>query len=272
MMKAGNIHLIQSMKGLWVKVLLLCLGLFAFEMLFAVVSTSAHVQAEMLEDMKNIPPMVQKMLGSGFADAMIKYGVIAFGYLHPFMMVLFILFAFITTGQLLTSEISSGTIGFTLAKAVSRKRLYLNMGIIIFGGFILLALSAFAASALGVVLFHGDRMPVGPFFALAWNLYLVMLLISGYVIIFASFTETAKGLYTSAGITLLVLFIHSMAAPLWSPLEYISPINPFSYYKPIDVLMGLRFGLGKSIMMIGASAAMFTAGAWIFSRRDISSG
>lgn len=269
---SGNIHLKQSVKGLWLKTLLLGAALFIFEMLFIVFSTSAQIKESMLKRMNEIPPMVEKMFGKGFIEAMFKYGIIALGYIHPFMLVIFILFIFITISRMVTSEISSGTIGFTLSKPLSRKRIYFNMVIIIYLGLGLLTLSTFLSSFLGIKIFLDQALSTGPFASLAWNLYLVMLLIAGYIVIFASISDSGKMLFTLGGIVLLVFYILSFAAPLWKPLTVLDPMNPFAYYKPMEILIGSRIGFSKSLTLIGVSGMMFAAAAWVFNRRDISSG
>jgi ABC-2 type transport system permease protein len=268
----GNIHLKQSIKGLWIKLLLLCAALFVFELLFSILGTSVRVQAGILKDMEDIPPVVEKMFGEGFVDALVKYGIIALGYIHPFMLILFILFIFISASQMLTSEIGSGTIGFTLSKPVSRKRIYLNLAIIIYSGLGLLALSTYSSSALGILLFHSGKLSTDPFSALSWNLFLLMVFIAGYVAIFTAVSDSGKKLFTYGSITLLVFYIISLATPLWKPLDYVSPINPFAYYNPIAILMGSRIGLTKSLSLIVVSWIMFAVGAWLFSRRDLASG
>ena len=268
----GMIHLKQILKSLWVKLLLLCLGLFVFESLFTILGTSAQIYQGMLKDMKDVPPMVEKMMGEGFIEAILRYGIIAIGYMHPFMMVLFILTIFITVSHVITSEISSGAIGFTLSKPVSRKRIYVNLGIVIYIGLAFQALFAYSASALGVVLFHSERLSTAPFATLTWNLFLIMIFIAGYISIFAAFSDSGKVLFTLGGVTLLVFYLLNAAAPLWKPLNYLLPINPFHYYNPMAIFVGSKVSTGTSILIIFVSLAMFTAGGWIFSRRDIACG
>lgn len=268
----GNIHLQQSLKGIWLKLLLLFIALFIFEMLFPILGASAQVQQNMLKEMKDIPPMVEKMFGTGFIDALLKYGIIALGYIHPLVLVLFILFIFIAVSQMITSEISSGVIGYTLSKPVSRKRIYCNLAMVIYPGLGLLALSCYSASALGILFFHGAKLSTTPFAALSWNLFLVMVLIAGYIVVFAAVVETGKALFTWGGIVLLAFYIISMAAPLWKPLEFVTPIDPFSYYNPMAILVGGRTGVVESVLIIAVSGGMFAVGGWMFSRRDILTG
>ena len=268
----GNIHLKQAIKGLWVKTLVLGAGLFVFEMLFTLLATSSEVRITMLKKMKDMPPMVEKMFGKGFMEAVIQYGAITIGYFHPFMLVIFIVFIFFVVTQVVTGEISSGTIGFTLSKPVSRKRLVVNTAIIIYSGLGVLALFTYLSSYLGVKIFLGNQLSIDPFSTLAWNLYLIMVFIAGYIIIFAAISDTGKMLFTIGGIVLMVFYILSMAGPLWRPLEIFNPVNPFVYYNPFDLLAGARISLTKSLALIGASGIMFIAAGWIFNRRDIASG
>ena len=269
---SGNIHLMQSVKGLWLKTLLLGAGLFSFEMLFILLGTSVQIKEDMLKKMADIPPVMEKMFGKGFVEVMFKYGIIVVGYLHPFLLLGFILFIFMTISQMVTSEIHAGTIGFTLSKPLSRKRIYFNMAIIIYLGLGLLALCTFLSSFLGIKIFLGGALSTGPFASLAWNIYLVMLLIAGYVVILGSISDSGKILFTIGGTVLLVFYILSLAARLWNPLSIFDPVNPFSYYNPMEMMMGNRIGFGKSLILIGVSGVMFAVAAQVFNRRDISSG
>jgi ABC-2 type transport system permease protein len=272
MKTTGNIHLKQAVKGLWLKTLLLGVALFTFEMLFTLLGALPKIKASMLEEMKDVPPLVEKMLGKGFIEAMLQYGIIAVGYIHPFMLVIFILFVFIAVSQVVTSEINAGTIGFTLSRPVSRKRIFFNLAILVYTGLAFLAFSTFLSSFLGITLFHSGNLSVHPFASLAWNLYLVMIVITGYIVLFASISDTGKKLFTLGGIVLLVFYILSMAAPLWKPLLVFNPVNPFAYYKPMELLVGGRIGFSKSVVLLVMSVLMFAAATWNFSRRDIASG
>lgn len=268
----GNIHLKQSLKGIWLKFLLLFAALFIFEILFSLLGASAQVQQNILKKMTDIPPVVEKIFGKGFMDALLKYGIIALGYIHPLVLGIFIFFIFAVVSQVVTSEIASGTIGYILSKPVSRKRIYFNLAFVIYPGLGLLSMSTYSSSALGIFIFHKGKLSTDPFAALSWNLFLVMIFIAGYIFIFAALSETGKALFTWGGVVLLAFYFISLAAPLWKPLEIFSPINPFSYYNPMDILMGGRIGFSKSVSLIVVSGIMFMAGAWLFNRRDILTG
>lgn len=272
MTNAGNTHLLQNIKGIWKKTLLMSGALFGFELLFVFLSSSATIQKSILRDMDDIPPVVNKMMGEGFMDAMLKYGLIAIGYIHPFMMVILVIFVFMAVSQVMTSQINSGTIGFTLSKPVSRKRMVTNLALISFGGMAVMTFSAFLATSFGIQVFLKGGQPATPFISVAWNLFTVMMFVGGYVVLFAVYTDSGKTLFTRGGVVILLLYIFSLGAGLWEPFNWFSPINPFSYYKPMNILMGNRVDLNTSLMLLAVSAAMFGTAAFLFSKRDISSG
>jgi ABC-type transport system involved in multi-copper enzyme maturation permease subunit len=271
-MKIGTIHLKQNIKGLRLKLIVLCLGMFLFQMLFAILGTSVSIQQGMLRDLDQVPKFAEKMMGQGFVESIVKYGIITVGYVHPLTLVLFILFIFMAVSQVVTSEITSGTIGFTLSKALSRKRICLNLGIIIYAGLALISFSAFFASYLGIVLFNPVKLAAAPFASLAWNLFLLMIFVAGYVVVFAAVSDTGKKLFAYGGIVLFALYLLSYAAPLWKPLEYLAPVSPFHYYKPFALLLGSRIAWSTAAGLMVVSLVMFAVGTFIFSRRDIASG
>jgi len=268
----GTIHLIQSLKGLWKRLLLLAVIIFLFVMMFTLLGASTHIQTEMLEDLQDVPPVVQKIMGQGFMEAMLKYGIISVGYIHPFMFILFITFIFSVYWQVINSELASGTIGFTLSRAISRKRLHFNAAILTYTGLAFLALTAFFAVWLGITLFHQGKMETAPFLSLSFNIYLLMIFIAGYISLFSAFAETGKSFFTYGGLFLFLLYLLDMAANLWEPLGLLSPLNPFNYYNPMRILTGFRPALGESLGILAVSAIMFTISAFLFNRRDLPSG
>jgi len=268
----GNIHLKQSFKGLRFKLLMLCLAIFLFQMLFVVLGTSVDIQNSMLKDLDNVPKFTQKMMGEGFMESLMKYGTLTIGYIHPFTMLVFILFIFMTASHMVTTEISSGTIGFTLSKPLSRKRLYMNMAIIIYGGLLCLSLSAYLATFIGVSLFMTKKLSTAPFVSVCANLFLLMIFVTGYIAIFSAISDTGKKLFTYGGVSLFLFYLLSFAAPLWHPLDYIVPISPFNYYKPMAILMGMRISFSTAVSILVVSVAMFVVAGFIFNRRDIAAG
>lgn len=270
--KIGWIHLSQSGKGLRMKLFLLCLVSFLFQMLFAILGTSVQVQQGMMMKIDQMPKMAQKMMGEGFIESILKFGVMTMGYIHPFLLVIFILYIIMVVSQLVTSEIQYGSIGFSLSKPLSRWRIYLNVGILVYGGTALLAFSTYFSTFSGIHLFHAGKMNTEPFFHIAWNLFLVMIFVAGYIALIAALSDSGKRLYTWSGAILFVLYILSFATPLWAPLEYLAPISPFYYFKPMSILTGSRLSIPTAISLLTISISMFATAAFIFSRRDIASG
>lgn len=267
----GRVHLFYICRKLMKAFVLLCLAAFLFEMLFPLMSGIAKVKMQMMGDMQRQQPEIMRMMGRDFYDAMMDYGFIVFGYIHPFLLVFLILYIFSAVSQVLTSEISSGSIGFILSRPLSRKRIYINLGIVVYMGLALMSLAALGGTYFGMWLFNvGGKIP--PFFSIVINLYVLMLFIAGYIALFAAKSDTSKSLFIPSGIILFVFYAVDLISGIWEPLEYISPINPFSYYKPIELLIGQRLDVIAGIAIPAVSILMFWLGARIFSRRDLPSG
>ena len=268
----GMNHLKQSIKGVWKRILLIGLALFLFEMIFPLLATSTNIKTEMLKDLKDAPAVAQKILGEGFMEAVLKYGIITFGFIHPFMFTLFILYIFSAFWQVLTAEITSGTIGFTLSRPISRKRIFLNLAVVVYCGLAILIVFSLLSTTLGVVIFQGGELSLTPFISLGWNLYLLMIFIAGYIALFSSFSDSGKKFFTYSSIMLFLFYILDLLTNLWQPLKIVAPINPFSYYSPMKILVGFRISFSQSLSILTVSAVMFIISALIFNRRDLPSG
>ena len=268
----GVNHLGQSIKGVWKRMLLIGLALFLFELIFPLLAASTNIKTEMLKDLKDAPAVAQKILGEGFMAAVLKYGIITFGFIHPFMFTLFILYIFSAFWQVLIAEITSGTIGFTLSRPISRKGIFLNLAVVVYCGLALLIVVSLLSTTLGVLIFQGGELSLTPFISIGWNLYLLMIFIAGYIAIFSSFSDSGKKFFTYSSIMLFFFYIQNLLANLWQPLKIISPINPFSYYSPMKILVGFRISFSQSLSILTISAVMFIISALIFNRRDLPGG
>jgi len=267
----GRVHLFYICRKLTKAIILLCLAVFIFEGLFPLLSASAKLKMEMMGDMQNPQPEMLKMMGRDFYDVMMDYGFIVFGYIHPFLLVLLVIYIFYAVSQVLTSEIATGSIGFILSRPVSRMRIYFNLAIVIYSGLAVMSLAALGGTYFGMWIFNvGGKVP--PFLSIVINLYVLMLFIAGYIALFASIADTGKSLFIPSGIILFVFYTIDLISGLWEPFEYISPINPFSYYKPIELLVGQRLDLAAGLAIPVLTALMFWLGARIFSRRNLPSG
>lgn len=265
-------HLKQAIRGLFKKLILVGVAIFLFEILFAGLASSSHINVGMLKKMEDTPPAMMKMMGEGFMEAILKYGVITFGYIHPFLYLLFIVYIFFCFLQLLSGEIFSGSIGYTLSRPIARRTIFINLAIVVYGGLALLMLFPYLSTAIGLWLFYPGHLSIAPFISISWNLYLLAAFIAGYIALFASFADSGKKLFLYSGITLFVFYVADFARRLWPPLEIFSPVNPFSYYDPIRILTGQRVGFSQSLLVLCISGAMFLAAALIFQKKDLPNG
>jgi len=268
----GIVHLKHSVKLIWKRTAVVCIAVVLFQLLFIVMATTKSIKTEMLEDIDDIPPIVNAMIGDGFREAIVKYGILTFGYLHPFFYLLFIVFVFLAVSQMITSEVSAGTIGFTLSRPISRKQLYFNLSIIIFIGLAAITIVSYLTTYAGIRIFHSKLYSMSTFSSLTFNLFILIVFISGYIMLVSSFSDSGKNLFTYAGILIFVFYVLDFLTPLWSPLEYIAPINPFSYYRPIEIMIGQRISAIESIVIILITFVLYYVSASIFSRRDLPHG
>jgi len=269
---SGLTHLQQGLKSIRLKLLLLCVALFGYQLLFTILGASSEIYQEILKDMNDVPPMVEQMMGKGFFDAIVSYGIMAIGYIHPLLLVLLIVFIFMTFSQLLCSEISSGAIGFTLSKPLSRQRLFINICQLVFWGLVVMVLSGYLAVYCGIIIFHSKPMSLAPFTALSWNLFVLLFSIMGLLALLAAISDNSKQFLTRGGILLFLCYLLNLAAPIWRPLKFLLPINPFHYYRPLATLTGERMSPVLSFVLIIVSLLMTAGATVLFSRRDLSEG
>lgn len=268
----AKIHLLFSAKTLWQKLAMLCIAIILFEMLFCLVSASTHVKSELHKDIGEVPKTVQKVMGEGFIESVMKYGIVAIGYIHPFMFLIYILFVFISVSQIITSEISTGTMAFLLSRPVSRIQIFINWVIITVGGLTLLALSSYSAVVAGLRLFNKDKLSLRPFLPLTTNLLIIMIFLASYIGFIAAISSTGKRMRNWGGFIILFLYLADVMSPVWEFLSYINWLNPFNYFQPMSIIMQRYISTFTGIILLFVSGLIFTTSAYIFKKRDLLTG
>ncbi len=267
-----NVHLFHALRGLWKKAAIIAIALILFQFVFVLLASSTSIKTSIIDDIHEVPDSMKKVMGKGFIESMIKYGVVAVGYIHPFVYFLYIIFIVLAVSFMITSEVTTGTIGFLLSKPVSRERIFFNMFLVVFCGLVFLTLCSYLATVIGVEIFTSGKMPAKPFFPITVNLFLMMFFVSGYVALITAFSNTSRKMYTRAAVILSAFYLVDWLSPLWTFLSFTDRINPFSYYKPLEILAGGRIDLTTGIAIFVVSLLMYFAGMKIFNRRDIFSG
>lgn len=192
-------------------------------------------------------------------------------YLYGFMFTcLFVLLAAYMAQRLAVGPAKDGSLAWLLASPCSRPRLAVTLiaaqvAVVLLTVFLLWASEAAFCEAL----FPGELDQV----ALARaNLGLVALGLFAASLCFASgfaFQRPSVALWAGAGACILFLLM-GLAGTVGEGLEWVANLSPFSLYDAYGLAAGEADAAAGSVGLLGASTALFAAGAAAFCRRDFS--
>jgi ABC-2 type transport system permease protein len=220
--------------------------------------------------MDRLPAAFRFLITEQFLSALSLKGASAFAFNHPLVLSLLAISAIGVPNRHISGENEDGTLELLLAHPFRRSSLlvsqWLSSAFLLFV-MVLVGLGAsLTAIATSGELTSELRMTL---LKIATNLWLLFVLIMTITTLMATFSKAGhKVVLRSAGL-LLVFYLLDVLAILWDALEFVKPINFFTYFQPQKLMFGQRsFGLNASVLM-GAIAVCLAISLRQFGRRDI---
>lgn len=218
-----------------------------------------------------LPAFLQRGLGSRVMLLATFKGLVAFGYFHP-VVCLVVTFVAMYVATEPAHEIESGLVDLELARAVPRRHLITRS--------LLLAQLTIAGSVavMGLGTWLGSRMfgasatdmPSLPMrVGLLVNLAATASCFSAFAVLVGALSRRWSTAFTTAALTVVVLYLLDFLAIGWRPVREISWISPFHYYPALSILAG-DAPLLRDVGVLLVTAAVCAAGAYsAFRRRDL---
>ena len=180
-------------------------------------------------------------------------GWLGFGYVHPFTLMLLVVWIVVSAATAIAREVEEGTIEFLASRPVDR-RVILGARMMAWGlGMVVLLAAAYLGTVAGIVFFEA-LADFSPLQALLFPLSLVpmLVLIGGVAFLASAASSTRSRVYAvTVGFTVGSYFLN-FASGLWSPLEPVAPISLFHYVSPGEwTLEGVQWGPAIIMMVMG---------------------
>jgi len=156
--------LVKSIRDARLLLAALCLLLFAFAWLQ--IWTASMISLPAFSDflLNALPQKWERMSDVPFAQVATPAGRIAVTFVHPLVFLTMLAWAISRGSDLVSGEIGRGTMEILLAQPISRTSIYLTQVLTIVCGAVLLSLSIWCGTALGLAMFPQENQPPATLF------------------------------------------------------------------------------------------------------------
>lgn len=225
-------------------------------------------QAEALRNFIAFMPPVMTSLFGELLENVTARGILAFGYAHPFPVLLLSLWVVRVSARALAGEIGQGTMDLLAARPVSRASQVWAALIALLAGLAVLAAAAWVGTATGLAARPLEGLAASEFLPLAAMVALLFTAF-GTLALAVSSTCRAAGEAISVSVGLLAgSFVLDYLARVWTLIGPLRHLSLFMYFQPQVVL---RSGVAPvDVVVLGGVAVLCTAGALLlFGGRDL---
>ena len=215
-----------------------------------------------------MPSFVKTALGGEMLQAGNTAGLIAIGYQHPLVLLLFMLFAVGTPTLLLTREVQNGNMELILSRSVTKGQVYFCASAITLIGMLTLVLVMFSGTVVATRLYDfGEPIPLDLFFRIAVNGGVVAAA-AGAIALLAAGVFGGRNIAVGATVATLVLnYFTWVIAQWWPATSFLKPVTLFYYVNAMKLYRG--WPIDDLGILFGIVAVAITLGAIIWRRRDL---
>lgn len=261
----------KTIREVWVSTLLFGVALAAMEVLIAsVIPSFFEESAGPLLKMKFVQNIFRGLLGTEVGQSIGPAMIPAFAWIHPVVLTLLWAHAIMFCTRVPAGEIDRGTIDVLLSLPTSRTTLYLSETIVWLGAGLVVILMGLAGNLIGgstvAPEFRGAPRQV---LVVVLNLYCLYATVGALALLVSALSDRRGRAVGVVFAIVLGSFFLNFLAQFWAPAKTLSVLSVLNYYRPLVVLRDGSWPITDMLVLIAVAATCWTAGAIIFSRRDI---
>ncbi|MEK6770003.1 MAG: ABC transporter permease subunit [Gemmatimonadota bacterium] len=241
-------------------------GLFEWALTRVAPSSSARALVEQV--LQFAPPALQRMLGEEMIANVTPAGVLGFGYVHPFLLVLMSVWVIRVSAGALAGEIGIGTMDLIASRPVARAAQVGAAAIGILGGISLIAAAAWAGTAIGVAGRPLEGVEASAYLPIAGACWLLFAAFGSVGLAISAMRHDAGSAIAWTSGIIALSFVLDYLARAWDKMAPFRFLSLFRYYEPSRIL---RDGLGgtDAVVLASVAAAGLLVAFTVFQRRDL---
>ena len=244
--------------------------IFLFQIAVCAIVHDDDRVAAFLQLLKFLPPFIKSMLGGEALQVGNIAGLLAIGYNHPLVMILYMLYAVGVPTNLLAGEVERGNMELILSRRITKSQVYICAGLITVIGMFAMVLAMFLGTVAGTSVYtFSQAVPLNDFFKTAVNGGLMASAVGGIALLAAaSFRRpVAVGLTVSY---LVIMYFTSFVSEWWPRLAFLSPTTLFHYINVFAIFGKHVWPVGDMAVLATVMIAAMVVGGIIWQRRDLS--
>jgi ABC-2 type transport system permease protein len=264
--------LAKALRESWAATFFLAVGLALTEAMLAFALLKFQDQFSVLwSQLPFAQIMLRALLGADVSGGIGPEIFASIAWAHPVVLALLWAHAIIYCTRVPTGEVDRGTIDVLLGLPVSRWQLYRTESFLWLVSGVAVLLMGVAGNVLGNSLVTG-RLRDDPFrlAIVIANLFCLYLAVGGLAWLVSALSSRRGRAMGVALAFVLGWFLLNYLAQLWSVADRLSFLSVLHYYRPLPILRDGTWPVRDMIVLLVSGAALWTAGGFVFARRDLS--
>jgi len=214
-------------------------------------------------------PFAKSVLGGEALQVGNVSGLIAIGYNHPLVLLLYMLFAVGIPTGLLAGEVQKGTMELILSRHVAKIHTYICAGLITVTGMFALVLVMFLGTIFATNIYDfGEAIPLYTFFQAAINGGLLASAVGGIALLAAACFQRNTAVWLTVAYLVVNYFV-SVIAEWWPWMKFLNPATIFYYVDGQKIFSGAGWPLSDMAVLVSILVVSTFLGGVIWSRRDL---
>jgi ABC-2 type transport system permease protein len=215
-------------------------------------------------------PFVKTLLGGEALQLDNLSGLIAIGYNHPLVLMLYMLFAVGVPTGLLTGEVQKGSMELILSRFVTKTQVYVCAGLITLSGMFALVIVMFLGTVAATRIYTFDEaIPLYRFFQAAISGGLLASAIGATALLSAATCRTRARAVGLATAYIVTSYFIDILAQWWPRMAGLSPITPFHYVNVNKIFVQELWPVSDMCVLISVMVLAAVTGAIVWQRRDL---
>ena len=243
--------------------------IFLFQLaICGIVHDNERVRA-LLQYIDMLPAFMKALMGGEVLEVGNVAGLIAIGYEHPLVLLLYMLFAVGVPTALLAGEIQKGTMELILSRQATKTHVYICTGLITVTGMYALVLVMFTGTVLATRLYDFyQEVPLYFFFKIAIVGGMLASAVGGIALLAAACFRRGTAVWVTVAYLVANYFV-SIITDWWPRMKWLAPATIFNYVDGPKIFKNPGWPIGDICVLLAVLTVSTVLGGIIWSRRDL---